>query len=99
MPAYKHLYTKEVDFDTAYATALTQKKVFNVPYDEDMKTSVKLGSIQEAKEQFIKDAAEVIEDMKNESTASIFDEGKGKITEIVALIAYMNSLGSSRIVK
>ncbi|RDU61451.1 cytochrome-c oxidase, cbb3-type subunit II [Helicobacter sp. MIT 14-3879] len=100
MPAYKHLYTKEVDFETAYAEALTQKKVFNVPYDvEGLKTSVKLGSLEEAKEQFIKDAAEVVEDMKNEPTTKIFDDGKGKITEIVALIAYMNSLGSSRIVK
>ena len=100
MPAYKHLYSKEVDFETAYAEALTQKTVFNVPYDvEGLKTSVKLGSIDEAREQFMKEASEVVADMRNGLTSQAFDEGKGKITEIVALIAYMNSLGSSRIVK
>lgn len=100
MPAYKHLYDKEIDFDTAYAEALTQKKVFNVPYDvEGLKTSVKLGTIEEAKEQFKTDAAQIVEEMKHSQTAQMFDDGNGKITEIVALIAYLNSLGSSRIVK
>ncbi|RDU67070.1 cytochrome-c oxidase, cbb3-type subunit II [Helicobacter didelphidarum] len=100
MPAYKHLYTKEADFDTAYAEALTQKKVFNVPYDVDgLKTSIKLGSFNEAKAQFTEDARIVVEEMKNEQTAQEFNDGQGKVTEIVALIAYLNSLGSNRIVK
>ena len=32
MPAYAHLYEKNVDVDTAYAEAYTQKVVFAVPY-------------------------------------------------------------------
>ncbi len=100
MPAYKHLYEKEVDFETAYAEALTQKEFFNVPYDvENLKTSVKLGTIDEARTYFKEEAQKVVEEMKNEITTQAFNDGKGKITEIVALIAYLNSLGSSRIVK
>ena len=33
MPAYEHLYTKNADFETAFAEAYTQKVVFGVPYD------------------------------------------------------------------
>lgn len=100
MPAYKHLYTKKVDFETAYAEALTQKKVFNVPYDvEGMKNSIKLGTIEEAQAAFKEEAKKVVEEMKNEKTTQIFNDGNGEITEIVALIAYLNSLGQSRIVK
>ena len=90
-----NLYNKEVDFETAYAEALTQKIVFKVPYDvPNLKTSMKLGTIDEAREQFKADAAIVVEEMKHTQTAEMFSSGK--ITEIVALIAYLNSLGSSR---
>lgn len=95
MPKYHHLYEKKADFDTAYAEALTQKKVFNVPYDEKGKTL--LGEYDVAKDNFTKQAAQIIDDMKNPITTQEFDGGKGNITEIVALIAYLNSLGSMRI--
>lgn len=95
MPRYHHLYKKTSDFDTAYAEALTQKKVFSVPYDKDGKTP--LGNYDEAKEAYTQQANKIIEDMKNPVTTEKFNEGKGDITEIVALIAYLNSLGSMRV--
>ncbi len=39
MPTYEHMFKKNADIDTAYAEALTVKKVFGVPYDtQDMPT-------------------------------------------------------------
>ena len=96
MPAYKHLYAKTADFDTAYAEAVTQKKVFNVPYDTN--NGVKLGDYNAAKEQYNNEAKAIVESMKNPIATKAFDDGKGNVTEIVALIAYLNSLGHSRIV-
>ena len=48
MPAYKHLFKKNADVVTAYAEALTVKKVFNVPYDVEGQTP--LGTLEEAQE-------------------------------------------------
>lgn len=90
MPAYKHLYNDPVDFETAYAEAYTQKKVFNVPYD--VEGGVKLGNIQDAKAKFEKESKIIIGQMKNPLTSENFENGK--ITQIVALIAYLNSLGT-----
>lgn len=94
MPAYKHLFSQEVDFDTAYAEALTQKKVFNVPYDQGVTS---LGTYEEAKTNFKQEAEAVVLSMRNDITSKMYNDGKGKIPQIVALIAYMNSLGHSRI--
>lgn len=93
MPSYKHNFVKDIDFDTAYAEAYTVKKLFGVPYDAD-ENSVKLGSIEEAKAEFMKEAAIVVEEMKNQEIKEAFD--RGEVKEIVALIAYMNSLGQKR---
>ncbi|WP_104697099.1 MULTISPECIES: cytochrome-c oxidase, cbb3-type subunit II [unclassified Helicobacter] len=95
MPAYKHLYVKNSDFETAYAEAFTQKKVFNVPYD--VEGGVKLGDINEARELFMKEAEEVVADMKNQEVKEAFK--RGEVKEIVALIAYLNYLGQKRISK
>lgn len=92
MPAYKHLYSKASDFETAYAEALTQKKVFSVPYD--VEGGVKLGEIDEAKKLYLQEAAQIVEDMKNEEVKAAFE--KGEVQEIVALIAYLNSLSQGR---
>lgn len=95
MPAYKHLYKKDTDFDTAYAEALTQKKVFNVPYDTE--NGVKLGSLEEAKKAYMQEAQKIVEDSKNEELKKAY--ANGEVKEVVALIAYLNSLGSKRIAK
>lgn len=92
MPAYKHLYSNNVDFDTAYAEAYTQKVVFGVPYD--IEGGVKLGDSKEALAIFREDAQQIIEDMSNQQIKEAFQ--KGEIKKIVALIAYLNSLGQSR---
>lgn len=95
MPAYKHLYKKDSDFETAYAEALTQKKIFGVPYD--VEGGVALGDINEAKELFMKEAGSIVADMKNQEIKEAFK--RGEVKEIVALIAYLNHLGQKRIAK
>ncbi|WP_027327185.1 cytochrome-c oxidase, cbb3-type subunit II [Helicobacter pametensis] len=92
MPAYKHLYSNNVDFDTAYAEAYTQKVVFGVPYD--VENGVKLGDIRQAKSLFYQEAEQIVHDMKSEQVKEAFKNGE--IKKIVALIAYLNSLGQSR---
>ena len=92
MPAYKHLFTKNTDFETAYADAYTNKVVFGVPYDLD--DSVKLGSIKEARDAYMNDAGIIVEEMRNDDIREAY--ARGEVKEIVALIAYMNSLGQVR---
>ncbi|MCR2102116.1 cytochrome-c oxidase, cbb3-type subunit II [Campylobacter upsaliensis] len=88
MPAYKHMFSNNTDIETAYAEALTVKKVFNVPYDVEGQT--KLGTWEEAKEEVKAQAAVIVEQMKNQEVKDAF--ARGEIKEIVALIAYLNSL-------
>lgn len=88
MPAYKHIFDKNADIQTAYAEAYTVKKVFNVPYDTDGMPT--LGTFDEANKQVMLEAATVVAQMKDESVKKAFE--KGEIREIVALIAYLNSL-------
>ncbi|GMB93040.1 Cbb3-type cytochrome c oxidase subunit II FixO [Helicobacter bizzozeronii] len=95
MPAYKHLFSKDSDFETAFAEAYTQKKVFGVPYDTP--NGVKLGDIKEAKKLFLEQAQTIVNDMQNPQIKEALKQGKVK--EIVALIAYLNSLGQARVLK
>lgn len=95
MPAYHHLFKKDVDFNTAYAEAYTQKVVFGVPYDTE--NGISLGNITQAKEEFLKEAGDIVSHMKNKEVKEAYE--KGEVKEIVALIAYLNSLGQSRIKK
>ena len=88
MPAYPHMFTNVVDIDTAYAEAYTVKTVFGVPYDKP--NMPKLGSYAEAKEIALTQAKEIAKDMKNQDVKNAVEAGK--IPEIVALIAYLNSL-------
>jgi len=88
MPAYPHLFRKATDLDTAYAEAYTVKKVFGVPYDKP--GMPKLGDIKSAEAQALADAKKVAADMKNQSVKDMVSQGK--IPQIVALIAYLNSL-------
>lgn len=88
MPAYKHLFKKNADVVTAYAEALTVKKVFNVPYDVEGQTP--LGTLEEAQEGAKAEAQAIIDAMKDPEIKAAFENGE--IKEIVALIAYLNSL-------
>lgn len=88
MPAYKHIFKKNADLETAYAEALTIKKVFNVPYDVEGQTP--LGSWDEAQANAKAEAETIVEAIKDPAVKAAFE--KGEIKEIVALIAYLNSL-------
>ena len=88
MPAYKHLFKKNADVVTAYAEALTVKKVFNVPYDVEGQTP--LGTLKEAQEGAKAEAQAIVDAMKDPEIKAAFENGE--IKEIVALIAYLNSL-------
>lgn len=88
MPAYKHMFKKNADIETAYAEALTVKKVFNVPYDVEGMT--KLGTLDEAKAMVMAEAKEIVDKMKDQDVKDAF--ARGEIRQIVALIAYLNGL-------
>jgi len=88
MPAYKHMFTNLADIDTAYAEAVTVKKVFNVPYDKA--GMPKLGTLEEARAEALEEAKKIAADMKNKDVKDAV--ANGKIPQIVALIAYLNSL-------
>ena len=88
MPAYPHMFTNKADIATAYANANTQKEVFAVPYDKE--GMPKLGSWEDAKVSALEEAKLVAADMKTQSVKDAV--AAGEIPEIVALIAYLNSL-------
>ncbi len=88
MPAYPHMFTNEADIATAYANANTQKAVFAVPYDKV--NMPKLGSWSNAQASALEEAKLITADMKTQSVKDAV--ANGKIPEIVALIAYLNSL-------
>jgi len=88
MPAYKHQFTKLADIETAYAEAYTVKGVFNTPYDQP--GMPKLGSWEDAKAAALEEAKEIAAGMKREDIKAKVENGE--IPQIVALIAYLNSL-------
>jgi cytochrome c oxidase cbb3-type subunit 2 len=88
MPAYPHMFTNTADIATAYANANTQKHVFAVPYDKP--GNPELGSWPEAQAAALEEAKLIAADMKNQSVKDAV--ANGQIPEIVALIAYLNSL-------
>lgn len=88
MPAYRHMFKNVADVETAYAEALTVKKVFNVPYDKP--GMPKLGTLQDAQKEALEEAKKIAAEMKNADVKKAVEAGK--IPEIVALIAYLNSL-------
>ena len=88
MPKYPHMFTNMADVATAYANANTQKELFHVPYDKE--GMPKLGSWKDAKAQALADAKKIAADMKNQKVKDAV--AAGKVPEIVALIAYLNSL-------
>jgi cytochrome c oxidase cbb3-type subunit 2 len=88
MPAYKHMFTNLADVDTAYAEAVTVRDIFNTPYDQE--GMPKLGSLDESKAKALEDAKAIAAGMKNQAVKDAV--ASGKIPQIVALIAYLNSL-------
>ncbi len=94
MPAYKHQFTNLADVETAYAEAFTVKAVFNTPYDKDIdgdgQIDVPLGTFEEAKAKALEEAKVIAAGMKNQDIKDAV--ARGEIPEIVALIAYLNSL-------
>ncbi len=88
MPSYKHQFTNVADIETAYAEAVTVKNVFNVPYGDDIKAGRKAWEAYRPK--VLEDAKKVAADMKDEGVKKMI--ANGKVPEIVALIAYLNSL-------
>jgi cytochrome c oxidase cbb3-type subunit 2 len=94
MPAYKHQFTNMADLETAYAEAYTVKNVFKTPYDVDIdgdgKIDVELGDFETAMTKAKEEAKLIAADMKNQAVKDAV--AKGEIPEVVALIAYLNSL-------
>ncbi|CZE47750.1 cytochrome-c oxidase, cbb3-type subunit II [Campylobacter geochelonis] len=88
MPAYTHMFKKNADIETAYAEALTVKKAFNVPYDKE--GMPKLGTWDESKAQVMAEAKVIVDQMKDQDVKDAF--ARGEIRQIVAIIAYLNSL-------
>lgn len=88
MPKYPHMFTNMADIATAYANANTQKQVFGVPYDTE--GMPKLGSWAEAEAAAKEEAKAIAADMKTQSVKDAV--ANGEVPEIVALIAYLNSL-------
>ena len=97
MPGYPWMFKNTADVDTAYAEMITVNKVFGVPYNKPLPTkdggtvTVKLpSSVAEAHKMALEEAKKVAADMKDQEVKDMV--AKGQIPEIVALIAYLNSL-------
>ena len=97
MPAYRWMFTNLADIDTAYAEQITVQKVFNVPYNQPLpmkdgsKATIALAdTLEGAHASALEEAKLVAADMKNQNVKDAV--ANGQIPEIVALIAYMNSL-------
>jgi cytochrome c oxidase cbb3-type subunit 2 len=97
MPRYPWLFKNVTDVDTAWAEAETVRVMFNTPYNKDIPmldgsmSQVKLAStVEGGREDALAEARLVVDEMKNQDVKDMV--AAGKIPEIVALIAYLNSL-------
>ncbi len=97
MPGYAWMFKNIADVETAYAEQLTVASVFGVPYNKPVPMAdgstktVKMGATsEEAHKLALAEAKEIAADMKNQDVKDMV--AQGKIPEIVALIAYLNSL-------
>jgi len=89
MPAYRHQFKNIADLETAYAEAVTVKKVFNTPYGDEIQPS-KEAFEKYYKEKALPEAMKIAKAMKNKEVLEQVKQGK--IPEIVALIAYLDRL-------
>jgi cytochrome c oxidase cbb3-type subunit 2 len=97
MPAYGWMFENSADIDTAFAEQLTVSQFFSVPYNtavpmkDGSTTIVKMGnSVAEANAIALAEAKVIVADMKDQDVKD--KVANGEIPEIVALIAYLNSL-------
>jgi cytochrome c oxidase cbb3-type subunit 2 len=97
MPGYAWMFKNLADIDTAYAEQLTVAGVFGVPYNKPVPMKdgssevVEMGkTVEEARALALAEAKAVAADMKNQDVKDMV--AQGQIPEIVALIAYLNSL-------
>jgi len=97
MPAYRWMFANEADVATAFAEQVTVNKVFNVPYnkpvpmkDGSTETVSLAADLDGAHAEALAEAKMIAADMKNQDVKDMV--AAGKIPEIVALIAYLNSL-------
>jgi cytochrome c oxidase cbb3-type subunit 2 len=97
MPAYRWMFVNNTDIDTAYAEMVTVEKFFATPYNKPIPMKdgttkvVKMGeNLHEARKMALEEAKLIAADMKNQDVKDAVEVGR--IPEIVALIAYMNSL-------
>ena len=97
MPKYTWMYTNLADIDTAYAEQLTVAQFFAVPYNKPVpmkdgsSLTVKMGAdLADAKALALAEAKLIAADMKDQDIKDAV--AAGNIPEIVAIIAYMNSL-------
>jgi cytochrome c oxidase cbb3-type subunit II len=97
MPAYRWMFKNAADIDTAYAEQVTVNKVFNTPYNAEIpladgtKATVALAAtLDEAKAAALEEAKVIAADMKDQDVKDAV--AAGQIPEIVAIIAYMNSM-------
>ncbi|MCX6073190.1 MAG: cytochrome-c oxidase, cbb3-type subunit II [Campylobacterales bacterium] len=97
MPAYGWMFKNTADIDTAYAEQLTIQKVFAVPYNKEVpladgsKATVALAdSVEGARASALEEAKVIAADMKDQDVKDAV--AAGEIPEIVAIIAYLNSL-------
>lgn len=97
MPAYRWMFKNLADIETAYAEQVTVSKVFNTPYNteipmKDGSTAVvnMADSLEGAQADALAEAKTIAADMKDQDVKDMV--ANGQIPEIVALIAYLNSL-------
>jgi len=88
MPAYDHQFENIADIETAYAEAVTVKNAFDTPYGSEIEGTRAAWDAHRPK--VLKDAAIIAADMKDPRVKAAIAEGN--VPEIVALIAYLNSL-------
>jgi cytochrome c oxidase cbb3-type subunit 2 len=88
MPAYKHQFTNIADIETAYAEAVTVKNAFRTPYGPEFKST--RAAWEAHKPKVLADAKKIADDMKSKEVKEAV--ARGEVPEIVALIAYLNSL-------
>jgi cytochrome c oxidase cbb3-type subunit 2 len=84
------MFTKdaEIEIETAYAEAVTVKNAFHTPYGPEFKRTRAAWEAHRPK--VFEDAKAIAADMKNKDVKEAI--ANGKVPEIVALIAYLNSL-------
>jgi len=88
MPAYRHQFTNVADIETAYAEAVTVKNAFHTPYGPEFKRTREAWEAHRPK--VLSDAKKIADDMKDPDVKKMIENGE--VPEIVALIAYLNSL-------